>query len=244
MHALSAAEMLHTWEVGLAQPPLHRALTLLAAAWPDSTPATLVDLSIGQRNARLLRLREETFGPALTCHATCPRCGEPAELTFDIADVTVDAGIDVTTPVAIRHDGYDIEIRIPTTRDLLAAAGSGDAATIRRHLLERCVLSAREGDREIEAGDLPEHVVAEISRHLANLDAQAEIRLGLSCPACGQPWEEGFDILSYFWIEIDTWASRLLFDVHSLAVAHGWREADILAMSPARRRRYLDMVGA
>jgi uncharacterized protein (UPF0212 family) len=244
MHPLTAADILRTWETGLAQPPLRRALTLLAAAWPEETPDALADLSIGQRNARLLHVREATFGPALACFASCPRCGETAELAFEVADITVDAMVDPGATVTVQHDGYEIEARIPTSRDVLAVAGFGDAGTIRQRLLDRCVVAARAGGQSAAGADLPEYVVSELARRLAEADAQAEIRLALECPACGQPWEEGFDILACFWAEIDAWANRLLHDVHDLAVAHGWREADILAMNPVRRRRYLEMVGA
>lgn len=241
---LSASRLLHAWETGLAQPPLRRALTLLEAAWPDETPDALADLSIGQRNARLLELWEATFGPALACIAACPHCGEAAEVTFDVSDVTVEAVIDTGATVAIRQAGYEIEARIPTSRDMLAAAAFGDAGTIRGRLLDRCVVAARADGPLVAGSALPKPVVTMIARRLAEVDAQAEIRLAVQCPACGQPWEEGFDIAAFLWIEIDAWANRLLRDVHDLAVAHGWREADILAMNPARRRRYLDMVGA
>jgi hypothetical protein len=36
----------------------------------------------------------------------------------------------------------------------------------------------------------------------------------------------------------------VLREVHILASAYGWREDDILAMSPARRRIYLEMLRA
>jgi len=52
-----------------------------------------------------------------------------------------------------------------------------------------------------------------------------------------------FDILTYLWSEIEDWAQRLLLEVHTLALAYGWSERDILAMSPRRRRLYLEMVG-
>ena len=39
-------------------------------------------------------------------------------------------------------------------------------------------------------------------------------------------------------------AKRLLMDVHLLARAYGWSEAEVLALSPARRRFYLEMVEA
>ena len=65
MRALSAPELLSVWERGQAQPPVQRTLTLLAAACPGILPDALAELSIGQRDARLLTLREWTFGPQL-----------------------------------------------------------------------------------------------------------------------------------------------------------------------------------
>ena len=63
----------------------------------------------------------------------------------------------------------------------------------------------------------------------------------LYCPECGHRWHATFDIVSFFWSEIDAWAYRTLHQVHRLASAYGWREADILAMSPWRRQFYLSL---
>lgn len=87
MQGLSAAELLDAWELGLTQPSLQRALTLLAAATPDIRLESLYDLSIGERDARLLTLREHTFGPQLDSLTTCPGCNERLELTFDVSDI-------------------------------------------------------------------------------------------------------------------------------------------------------------
>ena len=45
------------------------------------------------------------------------------------------------------------------------------------------------------------------------------------------------------WEEIEVRAHVLLGEVHRLASAYGWSEAQILALSPARRASYLAMVG-
>jgi hypothetical protein len=42
---------------------------------------------------------------------------------------------------------------------------------------------------------------------------------------------------------METYARRLLYDVHALASAYGWSEDEVLAVSPARRRCYLEMAG-
>jgi hypothetical protein len=62
-------------------------------------------------------------------------------------------------------------------------------------------------------------------------------------PGLRHSWDVLFDIVSFFWAEIGAWAQRLLREVHALASAYGWREADILALSAWRRRQYLDLAG-
>ncbi len=62
MRALSGQEILHAWEVGPRQHQLDRALTILEIAFPGSSREELVALSIGQRDAHLLMIRERTFG--------------------------------------------------------------------------------------------------------------------------------------------------------------------------------------
>jgi hypothetical protein len=79
---------------------------------------------------------------------------------------------------------------------------------------------------------------------MAEADSQADVRINLSCPACEHQWQAAFDVLSFFWSEITAWAHRILSDVHALAYAYGWREADILNMSPRRRRYYLTLLEA
>jgi hypothetical protein len=73
-------------------------------------------------------------------------------------------------------------------------------------------------------------------------DPLTAMQLALSCPECGYQWQTAFDIESFFWSEINAWANRMLHEVHTLALRYGWREMDILAMSPWRRQFYLNMV--
>ena len=78
---------------------------------------------------------------------------------------------------------------------------------------------------------------------MARADPQADVTFSITCPACGHAWQAIFDIVSFFWREVNAWSYRLLYEVHLLASAYGWREADILAMSPWRRQCYLEMTG-
>ncbi|MFE6990250.1 hypothetical protein ACFVFN_19020, partial [Streptomyces pharetrae] len=72
-------------------------------------------------------------------------------------------------------------------------------------------------------------------------DPAADVTLNVACPECGRATRAELDIASYLWTELDAWARDLLLDVHLLATAYGWSEPEILALSPLRRRYYLEL---
>lgn len=250
MRAFTASQLLSLWEHGLAQPAWQRALSLLAASLPDFTAEDLAKLPVGQRDACLLDLRERVFGHRLRSLATCPACGERLELSFDITDIRIEsaAGPDegqMRGPddrLSLAMDGYEATFRPPNSLDLAAIAGMRSPEQARLHLLERCVLSAEENGKVCEVADLPEPITAAIAERIASSDPQGDVQISLSCPACAHEWQAAFDILTFFWVEINAWAQRILREVHLLARAYGWREEDILALSPWRRQAYLQMV--
>lgn len=243
MHALSASKLLGAWERALGQLPVERALALLAAACPEQTPEELAQLSIGQRDRLLLRLRESTFGSQLVSRASCRQCNEPLELTFNVSDIYAPEA-ETSEELRLLVDDYGVQFRLPNSHDLSAIANCGDVTEGERLLLARCLLRVDEGGEERAPDvDLPEHVREAVVRRMAEADPQSDVQLALSCPACAHQWLAAFDIVSYFWSEINAWADRILREVHTLAAAYGWREEDILAMPPGRRHIYLEMVG-
>jgi hypothetical protein len=251
MRALSAYELLSIWERGHEQSPPDRALALLQVACPDTTADDLAGLTVGQRDAGLLELREQTFGSQLVGSAECPACGERLELAFRVGDVLVSpfeepgsSAEDAVNRAGSFRDGqFHIEFRLPTARDLGAVAKLDDAPAARRFLLDRCLLAVDRGGENQAADSLPDEITNAVIQRMAELDPQGETHLALCCPACEHRWKMLLDIVSFFWTEIHAWAQRILREVHTLASAYGWREADILAMSPLRRQLYLEMVG-
>ncbi len=243
MRALSASEWLAFWEKGVVQKPVQRALTLLAAACPETPPEDLARLSIGQRDERLMTLREWTFGPQLTCVTACPACGERLEFTVNLADIRTSVPEPQGQAFQLTLDGYLVDFRLPCTVDLREANRCPDRESMRTALIQRCIRSARRRDEEIAAAQLPAHVVEAVVASMAEHDPQADTQLSLTCPSCNHGWHALFDVVSFFWSEIEVWATRILREVHLLASAYGWREPDILSMSPLRREMYLSMVG-
>jgi hypothetical protein len=249
MRTLSAAELLQVWEHGAAQRPARQALMLLEAACSDTPAAALAQMSIGQRDALLLALRAWIFGSQLVGLVKCPACSDQLELTFDTADIRAGGALPAPSTAegaevyALSIAGYRVCYRLPEVLDIEAIAGEEDEAAARAGLFRRCLLSADRDGAGVSAEQLPGEVVSAVSEHMAQLDPQADVQLSLTCPACEHQWPATFDIVSFFWSEIDAWAIRVLSEVHALASAYGWREADILAMTPWRRQRYLELIG-
>ena len=253
MRPLSATELLYVWEQGQGQPAVTHALLLLALARPGEAVAKL---SIGRRDALLLTLRELLFGPRLLSIAVCPQCSQKLELDFEVSQIRAASDDVQPETLTVVTGEYEARFRLPNSGDLAAVAlnndvqrGStptGDASEI---LLARCLLEVRQngGKPPVPADslrDLPASLIEAIEEEMGLADPQANVRLDLTCACCGHRWPTVFDIASYLWSEIDDWAHRILREVHMLASAYGWREADILKMSARRRQMYLQMLRA
>lgn len=245
MHAPTAAELLSLWENGLRQGPIDRALSVLEAAYPEQSADTLAGLSIGERDARLFRVREICFGPRIICTMLCPRCAERLEWESKVAELCVHEGKISSAELCVEAEAYRLRFRLPNSRDLAAVCEDGDGdrkGDRRQRLLRRCLMGATtpEGGT-LRMEQLPETALQAMVREMERADPQSNLHIRLACPACGHGWQGLFDIVSFLWAEINHWAERTLRAVHVLAHAYGWREADILSMSPTRRQMYLEM---
>lgn len=245
MKALTAEELLYVWEQGLNQPLLQRVLILLVTAFPEIQPDSLVDLSIGQRDKRLLHLRESLFGQHLFNTAVCPQCDQRMEWESCIADF-VDQTTENSTTVNkfdLNADGYSLQFRLPNSLDIAAVVNSGNNEKAQQNLLSRCLLKIDHDGKSCEPGQLPDSIIQQVIEQIEILDPHADIRIKLNCSECAHSWDVLFDIDSFLWTEINDWAEKMLQTVHKLAAAYGWSESDILKLSPVRRQLYIGMLG-
>lgn len=240
---MRTADLLNVWDQGQSLPHAQRALLLLSLAAPELADAP-EQCTVGQRDAALMALRAGLFGPRVASVADCPACHERVELDFELAAIAVAPPENAGSSFELSHRGYRVVARAPSAVDLALIVPWKPIAVERSALLQRCVLAAYRHGAPVLATELPDAVVARVVARMARADPQADIRLALSCAACAHVWESCFDIVSFLWGELGAWARQTLHDVHTLARAYGWGEADILAMSRARRSVYLELVRA
>ncbi len=243
MRALSTPALLEVWERARGQGPIEQSLALLAATCTEASSDEFAQRSIGRRDRDLLTLREQLFGSHISSVTACPKCGERLELSFNAADLRGEPRPDEDSFVSLALDGFEVQARLPNSLDLVAVRGLSDAKLRRCLMLQRCVIAAYRDGQLLSADQLPTHIADAVEESLAQADPLADICLDICCPDCGHQWHGIFDIVSFFWSEIEAWAFRILHEVHLLASAYGWHEKDILTMSPLRRQFYLEQAG-
>ena len=250
MERPSRARLLELYEQGRALHPLDRALLLLGAAFPDAPPERLADLTIGERDAALLALRQAIFGPRLPGHVDCPRCGARLEFVLDVEALRLQAPTAEPSWRTVRVSSGE-HFRVPTSRDLARLADGLPGQTAEhdtaRQLARLCyVTDVRDGapiaDPTVRHEPADE-LLAELEERLAEVDPQADVELDFACEQCGGVWRTPFDVGALLWEEVEAHAVRLLADVHVLARAYGWPEREVLALSDARRAAYLELAG-
>ena len=240
MQSLSAEKILVLWETGRPQHALDRALTILAAATPGASRAALADLPIGERDARLRKLRVLVFGPRAHGFAECPHCTERIEFPLDLAPSrdlegrALSGGANAPTSYTTETNGTTLRFRLPTSRDLAEVAAAPNEKAALQRLVQRCAFEE----------DLPDETLEVLSRAMLEADPETEITLHLTCPSCAGTWDLLFDIAEFFWREISAEAQRLLREIDTLARAYGWTEGEILNLPAQRRQTYLEMLMA
>jgi len=197
-------------------------------------------LPIGRRDALLLTLREQLFGPRVQTQILCPKCNNDLDLAFDVDQIRVPQDREPQEEFLCCVDDYQVTFRLPTSEDLLMVVHEREPDAAKQLLLKRCLLHVL--DRGTTATELPNSLVDRVIEQMALVDPQGDVQLAVTCAVCGYQWEALFDIASFVWREIGAWGKRLLREVHRLASAYGWAEDDILRMSAWRRQCYLDMV--
>jgi hypothetical protein len=230
-------------------PPASRVTGLLAATvmkigeLPDPRPDDVRALAIGDRDRIVLALRARLIGDELECVCSC-ECGETLELNVSIGALLdpLDDEPAVLEAQATAPSGAHVRVRAATGADHEHAARHAreDPGAAARELVERCVLGTHGPDGASCA--LDDELLGVASTLLEELDPGAEIVLRGDCPACGESVPAVLDPSAYLWAELEQWRAQLELEVHVLASVYHWSEAQIVALDPGRRARYIELI--
>ncbi len=243
MRVLSKTDLLTLWESGYGLHPLDRGLLAIQSAFPDAMGENVADWSLGERNQALAQLHADCFGVQLQGWTDCGACGEKLEFAIDCRALIARQKERRSEPIVVKGQAF----RLPTSRDLARIYSAQDSSTAALRLLDACRIEDSSEGSQAEAGlavSWSQQELEELGEKMVQADPLAEILLGIDCPICGSNREQTLDLPAFFWAELEAYVRGLLEDIHTLAAAYGWSEAEILALSDARRAIYLQMVRA
>ncbi len=224
------------------------------------TPQMVRDLLVVDRDYLLLKLRQLTFGDQVRAILVCPACGQKMDIDFELARVPIEArrpaGSTETIELspAAAYTGADgkthrlVEFRLPTGRDQesLAVVPGIDEARAITTLLARCLL--RVGDvtsvDESVAAGLSVVARREIEDGMERVAPRVDLDMDVTCPECNHGFVQPFDFSRLFFAEVKLRREQLYREVHVLALHYHWPESEILALTRAKRRTYLELVQA
>jgi hypothetical protein len=214
-----------------------RLVTALLVACSDlAEPDVWWAQPVGSRIAALLRLLASTEHiDRLTVPSRCPQpaCRESFELDLPVGGLLERASDAGPVPVALAGE-RSVWMRRPTGNDLRVwrALRPGSRAQAIAAMVEALVQAG-----PVMPGDEPA-----LADALAAVDPLVGLTVSCRCPACEAPTEVPVDLEGLVLGRLGACQRALLREVHQLASRYGWTEAEVLAIPPARRARYLALI--
>lgn len=223
--------------IDLASDDRPRAVTdvLAACVLPARDVEFYWDLPISSRTGCLLILAALDGAAAVDVEFRCPDCGEPLEISLTIDELLDQERSAVDRVTLVSDAGTVTELRRPTGRDqaIWAAGAFADAGAVRQ------AMASRLSDTGVALDDA---ALDRLERALDEADPLLRAAVDTSCPECGHVSEHDVDLTEYALGRLRRAQDSLLETVHLLASRYHWSEAEILAMPPWRRRRYVAML--
>lgn len=246
---LTGAVELTLAEAAAAACPMPARVTAALAASLETVvgktplPEVVAGLSVADRQFLMLELAARLGVGESWLTACCESCRERFDFAVDYRNL----------PVKEAGEGYpfaDVEtglgpfrFRVPTGADQEFLADQDDAEAL-RCLLTRC-LAARPGQvadmrssREI-VDSFSADDIGRIETALEAVAPEVAVAVQAACPVCGAL--HVIDVNPYQALS-RTLREDLLQEIHIIASAYHWGEAEILELPLDRRRRYLDLI--
>jgi hypothetical protein len=215
-----------------------------------TTPESIRDLCVGDRDYLLVKLREATFGPKISRVLACPHdgCGARMDLDllvsdFSICDRPTQPSHRLRLDDASGRDALDLEFRVPRGRELelISAQAATSVEELRDRLLRWCVVqvAAVEDGGESSFSALSTASKDVLAAAIEDAGPRVELELELVCPDCARTFDVVFDPASLLLEDIGAARAAFERELHLLALHYHWAPRELLELTRPRRQRYL-----
>lgn len=230
-------ETLALWEALASTTSVARGASVLVALGAADGLADAVRMPLATAARAALGELRERAGPQVQTVLTCPDCGAVLDVPLVLdALLVATAGLSEGAEAdRVTVDG--VVVRGPTTEDLLVALASPEPSAALR---DRCMTWPAGVDATTLDPAVRDRALA-AAEELAGASAFA---VRLDCPDCSGDVTAEVDAVALLADRVADEVRDLLSDVAELAMAFGWSEDDVLRLSDARRRAYLDLARA
>ncbi len=242
LNNISDKDLLSIWEFGLNHSLIETNLYLISCAYSEYNSHQIAFFSIGERDARLLHIREKLFGTVFQNTSNCTACGQKMEweTPIDVLKLQTIKNEVRVTPIDLVHNEQQISFRLPNSFDIIETINQSNNEGQVDQLIQKCIIDTNLTKEKQD--DISEELKNKLLQKMEEKDPQANIVVNLSCSECNNEWNATFDIMQYLWTEINEWAIRLMQDIYLLAKNFNWTEDAILGMSRFRRNLYINMI--
>lgn len=182
-------------------------------------------LPLGDRDYLVMKLRQITFGSRIELVLDCPACGGRMDVDFDLESVPVEARPQQLEYRLRVEGGLDLRFRLPRGSDVEDAVDA-DA------LLARCV-----GGESLPAG-----VRVALEKEIERVSPKVNSDFEAACPECEHRFATPFDPAAVLLRDFYRRQAQFERGVHLLSFYYHWPLREILALTPARREHYVDLL--
>ena len=226
------------------------------------TPSIIRNLSIGDRNFLLLKIREITFGSKISAVVPCPwhGCGAKMDIDFNIEDIPVRAGSKpaqkwYTISLVRNHftnpdsftETVEMNIRVPDGEDqeVISPLLEINQVHASKVLLSRCIsYKGDSGDSIMKIVDnLTSGGIHYIEQQIEELSPAVDMTIETNCPQCKRAFDVPLNIQDFFFGELKISKHMLRREVHYLAYHYHWSEQEIMSFPRDTRREYIEILG-
>ena len=212
----------------------------------ESPDERLDAATLDRRFRALLQIVRETQGDRLIWKARCANedCEHEMELELSVSQL-----LRMPEPAECfcwsAEPGCELELRLPTERDQIewresAADANEEGVDLR---MASSLVSRVNGQQPASDWTLPQEWLTALDAAFREHDMLTAMELQVSCPWCGKESALQPDVEALALSRLAAEQKRVLEEIHQLAAAYHWTEAEVLALPRLRRSFYIARIG-